>query len=49
MPDKHQRKPAPRPSAPIEEHRKHAEAFLKDERYKVKPEKLQDRSDEAKP
>lgn len=47
MPVKHQQKPAPKPSAPIEEHRKHAEAFLAKEEYKVP--KTVIISDEAKP
>jgi hypothetical protein len=46
---KHQQKPAPRATAPIEEHRKHAEEFLAKDEYKRKPDKYDGRSDEAKP
>jgi hypothetical protein len=49
MPVKDQKKPAPKASAPIEQHRKHAEAFLQKEEYKQKPAKYDGRSDEAKP
>lgn len=46
---KHQRKPAPKANAPIEEHRKHADEILADDKFKQKPETLNDKSDEAKP
>jgi len=49
MPVKHQQRPAPKASASVEEHRKHAEEFLAKEEYKQKPEKYNGRSDEAKP
>ena len=39
----------PKPKAPIEEHKKIAEEFLKDPMYATKPETLDDKSDEAKP
>ena len=49
MPVKDQKKPAPKAKAPIEDHKKHVEEFLADEKYKVKPATLNDTSDEAKP
>jgi hypothetical protein len=49
MPAKDQKKPAPKASEAIEVHQRHAEQFLKDEKYKVKPAALDDRSDTAKP
>lgn len=49
MPAKHQKKPAPKTTAPVAEHKKHVEEFLLDETYKAKPAELNDTSDEAKP
>lgn len=49
MPVKHQQKPAPKASEPIEVHRRHAEEFLAKDEYKRKPEAYNGRSDEAKP
>ena len=49
MPAKDQKKPAPKAKASIEEHKAHADAFLADPKYKVKPATLNDTSDEAKP
>jgi hypothetical protein len=46
---KHQRKPAPKATAPVEEHRRHADEVIADEKYKQKPAALNDRSDEANP
>jgi hypothetical protein len=40
---------APAPNAPKEEHKKHAEEFLKLDEYKKKPAGYQDKNDEAKP
>jgi hypothetical protein len=49
MPVKDQKKPAPKTTAPIEDHKKHADEFLANEKYKVRPATLNERNDEAKP
>ena len=49
MPAKHQKKPAPRANAPIEEQKKHTEEILEDEEYQKKPDTFQELNDEAQP
>lgn len=49
MPVKHQQKPAPKASAPVEEHRKHADEFLAKEGNKAPKSGKYVVTDEAKP
>jgi len=49
MPVKDQQKPPPKTTAPIEDHKRHADEFLANEKYKVRPATLNERNDEAKP
>lgn len=49
MPVKHQQKPAPKASASVEEHKKHAEAFLAKEEHKAPKSGKPIVTDEAKP
>jgi hypothetical protein len=46
---KHQLPKPPSPKAPVEEHKKHAEEFLKDPMYATKPTTLDDKSEAARP